>query len=495
MSGKLLINAVDAEEYRVAILKDGLLDGFYIETSTAEQKTGNIYKGIIERVEPNLQACFVNYGGDKNGFLPGNEIHPEYFLIPHDRGRDQAPAHIEKVVKKGQELLVQVTKEMTGRKGAQLTTYISLASRFLVLMPGGNRGVSRKIEDEEERGRLKEIMAQLNVTEDVGYIVRTAAMKQTKREISRDFNRVLRLWNSIRKQVLKAPQLSLIHKEQDVCLRTLRDYYTNEITEIVVDDKDTMEKVLDYMKIISPRNVDQVKLHEGKSPIFAHSGVEDQIQGIYSNRVPLKSGGSIVIDTTEALIAIDVNSGRTRGGKDVETMVYRTNLEAAEEIARQVRLRDLGGLIVVDFIDMRDKNHNREVEKVLKEKTKEDRAKVDFSHISKFGILEFSRERLRPSLESRSYQTCQTCMGRGLVPSVESAALAFFRQIWMGISHKQVRRVQARLPLEVGSYLLNKKRREIGDLESRHDVEILILADPAIPLGGGTVEFQGEEGP
>jgi len=491
MTTRMLINALESEEYRVAIVKDGKLDGFFIETSTAEQKIGNIYKGVVERVESSLQACFVDIGTNKNGFLQASEIHPEYYLTPVDSSKDQAIPPVKKIVKKGQELLVQVTKEMPGRKGAHLTTYISLASRYLVLTPGGRSGggVSRKIEDEEERKRLKSIMSQLKLPDEIGYIVRTSAHGQNKREVSRDLNRLLRMWRNIKKRVKKAPPLSLIHKEQDIWLRTLRDYFTSDVTEILVDDRETYGKIKDYMKIISPRYQRRVKLYKEKRPIFENDQIEQQIETIYSNVVPLRSGGSVVIDPTEALISIDVNSGRGRGGKDVEGTAFNTNMEAAIEIARQLRLRDIGGLVVIDFIDMKDKKHIREIERLLREEVKKDRAKMDLSHISKFGLLELSRQRLRPSIESRSYQTCQYCQGRGLVPSVEARSLSFLRRIWMGLAKEGIIQVRGVLPLEVATYLQNKKRKELSELESRYDVSILLEGDPTITPGGGKLEF------
>jgi ribonuclease E len=495
MKTKMLINAVDPEEYRVAFLKDGTLDAFQIETSTTEQKEGNIYKGVIERIEQRLQACFVNFGSEKNGFLSIHDIHPEYYLIDVSSSADQGLPPIEKVLKKGQEVLVQVTKEMPGRKGAQMTTYVSLAGRFLVLTPGRTlNGVSRKIEDEKERQRLKEIMTQLQLPEEIGYIVRTVASGQSKRELSKDLNRLFRMWKSIRSRVESAPSLSLIHKEQDICLRTLRDYYTSDVSEIIVDDRDTYGKIKEYMKIISPRDQEKVKLYKDRRPLFDQYDIEKQIDSIYGNRVSLKSGGSIVITTTEALTAIDVNSGRGLTGEDAESMIFNTNLEAAREIARQVRLRDIGGLVVIDFIDMKDRRHIREVERILREELKKDRAKVDTSHISKFGLLELSRQRLRASLESRSYQTCQHCNGRGMVLSVESAAVSFLRRIWIGASKGEVNRVNGDLPADVASYLLNRKRKELTDIENRYGVTILLQGDPSLSPGGGKLDFvKGEE--
>ena len=492
MKTKMLINAVEPEEYRVAFIKDGMLDGFQIETSTAEQIKGNIYKGLVERIEPKLQAAFVNFGSDKNGFLSAGDVHPEYFRAKDATTKDsEGIPPIEKVLGKDQELLVQVTREMPGRKGAHLTTYISLAGRYLVLTPGRTtNGISRKIEDADERQRLKTIMGRLKLPEEIGYIVRTVAAGQSQREISKDLNRLLRIWKNIKAKVKKSPTLSLIHKEQDICLGTLRDYYTSDVTEILVDDRETFHKIREYMKIISPRDQRRIKFYKEKRPIFEKYDIEKQLASIYDNRVPLKSGGSIVIDTTEALISIDVNSGRGRVGKDAETMAFQTNMEAAVEVARQLRLRDMGGLVVIDFIDMKDRKHATKVEKALREELKKDRAKTDTSRVSKFGLLELSRERLRPSIESKSYQICPHCDGRGMVKSVESTAVSFLRRIWMGLSKGDVTQVSGTLPSEVASYLQNKKRKELAGLENRYQVKITLYGDPILPPGGGTIDFE-----
>jgi ribonuclease E len=494
MKTKMLINALDPEEFRVAFIKDGMLDGFQIETSTVEQKAGNVYKASVERIEPRLQACFINYGGEKNGFLAAGDIHPEYFHVPIS-SRDQTAPPIERVIKKGQEILVQVIREMPGHKGPQLTTYVSFAGRYLVLTPGRlTNGVSRKIESDQERHRLKEIMQQLKLPEEVGYIVRTVAAGQTKRELSKDLNRLLRMWKTIRSKVAESPPLSLIHKEQDICFRTLRDYYNSDISEILVDDKETFLKIQEYMKIVSPRDTSVVTLYKDRRPIFDQYNVEEQIESIYSNKVSLKSGGSIVINPTEALISIDVNSGRGTTGSDAESMVFNTNLEAAKEIARQLRLRDLGGLIVIDFIDMRERKHIRGVEKVMREELKKDRAKIDTAAISKFGLMELSRQRIRPPIESKSYQMCAYCSGKGTVMSVESRAVSYLRRIWMSVTKGNVTRVNGTLAMDVAAYLLNKKRKELADVENRYGVSIILEGDPSIPPGGGKLDFvRGEE--
>jgi len=490
MSFKMLINAVDPEEYRVAILKNADLDEFYIETSTKEETKGNIYKGVVTRIEPSLQASFIDYGTGKNGFIPIGEIHPEYYESPELISESKTPVPIENVLKKGKELLVQVTKEMVGRKGAYLTTYISLAGRYLVLTPGRpTGGISHKIEDDEERQRLKSVMNHLKLPEGVGYIVRTAALGQKKRVIARDLNNLLRMWQDIKKRAETKPTLSIIFKEQDLGLRAVRDYFTAEVDEVLVDDRETWFEIKNFMRIISPRHQRNVKLYKEKKPIFSEYGIEKQIEQIYSNRVPLKNGGSIVIDSTEALIAIDVNSGRSTRSKGIETTAFKTNLEAAREIAKQLRLRDIGGLVVIDFIDMKDPKHERELVKRVKEETKRDRAKINISYISKFGLMELSRQRLSPSIESKSYQLCEFCQGRGIVRSVEATSVSFLRQIWLGTSKGNIDRVTGILPSKVANYLLNKKRVELAELEKRYEVSIEIQGNPDLPLWGGSLDF------
>lgn len=486
----MLINAVDPEEHRIAFITGNTLEGYHIDIFSSELKEGNIYKGVVERIEPSLQACFVDFGAERNGFLPMDSIHPEYYSTDVEKKKEHHIPHIEKVIKKGQEILVQVLKDMPGRKGAQLTTYISMAGRYVVLTPGKTlNGVSRKIESEEERNRLKSIVGKIKLPEGIGYIVRTVAEGQSKSELTRDMTRLLRLWNNIRKKVGKAAPYTLIHKEQDLSLRTLRDYYTGDVSEIIVDDKETYNKIRDYMKITSPRDHRKVILHKEKTPLFDHYNIEKQIESIYLDRVPLKSGGSIVFDPTEALIAIDVNSGRSKSSKDNESMIFKTNCDAAVEIARQLRMRDLGGLIVIDFIDMREKKHIREVEKILREEMKKDKAKTDIAAISKFGLLELSRQRLSPSIESKSYQICQRCQGRGTVISPSASALSYLRRIWMGLSKGNIARVNVTLPLETANYIQNRKRNELADLEKRYDVSIIINSDHTLTPGGGKIDF------
>ncbi|MBF0530240.1 MAG: Rne/Rng family ribonuclease, partial [Deltaproteobacteria bacterium] len=394
---KMIINAADAEECRIALVEDGHLEEFYIDSSLREITLHNVYKGVIQNVEPSLQAVFVNYGSERNGFLQLNEIHPEYFNIdPPDRG----PLDMRKALLKGQTVLVQVTKEPTDVKGSALTTYISLAGRFVVLTPGRlHVGVSRKIEDETERQRLKASVQDLPVPEGCGFIVRTVAEGKTKKDLARDLSYIVRLWEEIRRRGQEAPTPSLIYKEEDLALKTIRDHFNPDIKEILIDDAEVYERAVEYMKVISPRSQKLVKLHKEKRPIFSKYQIEEQTEAIFSNRVKLKSGGSIVITPTEALVSIDVNSGKATREVDIETTAFKTNIEAAEEISRQLRLRDLGGLIVIDFIDMRDTKNQREVEKKLKTEMKKDKAKIDVGRISKFGILELSRQRIRPPIE------------------------------------------------------------------------------------------------
>ncbi|MBW1709940.1 MAG: Rne/Rng family ribonuclease [Deltaproteobacteria bacterium] len=483
----MLINASDSEEYRVAIVEDGHLEEFYTDSSIKEQARGNIYKGTIVNIESGLQAAFVDFGAQRNGFLQINDLHPEYFQEdPPERG---FPA-IQKALLKGQELLVQVTKEASGNKGAALTTYISMAGRYIVLAPGrDNIGVSRTIEDEDERKRLKSIVKDLLNREGFGIIVRTAAEGRNKREITRDLNHMLRLWEEIRRKVPDMPSPSLIHKEHDLALRTIRDYFTPEIKEILIDDADVYNNVRAYMKVVAPRSQSLVKRYKEKRPILSKYQIEEQIQAIFSNEVKLKSGGAIVINPTEALVAIDVNSGRATREVKLEDTAFKTNVEAAGEICRQLRLRDLGGLIVVDFIDMRERSHIREVEKTMRAESKKDKAKIALSRISRFGLLELSRQRLRPPIEHGTYYTCEACGGRGVVRSPEATALAVIRTISQKVSKGRTEKVQGRLHPAVAGYLLNQKRQELLKLEDRFNVFIELKGDQAVMPGQIDLEF------
>lgn len=470
MSSKIMINAVDPAECRIAKVKDSKLEEFHIESAAREITHSNIYRGIIVRIEPSLQAVFVDYGVERHGFLQKHEIHSDYFL-----DSDSGNRSITGIVKQGQELLVQVTKDPFMKKGAMLTTYISLPGRFIVLMPGSEGlGVSRKIEDEEERKRLKEIISTIKIPEGFGIIVRTAGIGCTKAQISGDLAYILRLWKNIKGNVMKVKAPALLYKERNLVVRSIRDYFTPDVNEILIDDPAVHREAKDFIKIISPKHSMIVKLYKEDKPIFTKFQLESQIDSIFESRVKLKSGGSIVIEQTEALVAIDVNSGKATQTKSVEQTALATNLEAAEEIARQLRLRDLGGLIVVDFIDMRDSKHNLEVEKNLKTFVKDDKARIKLGKISRFGIMEMSRQRIRPSIEFGSFEPCKHCRGKGVTPSPETQGLSFLRKLNLETLKDEIAGVKGTVPANVADYLLNKKRKEILDLETRRNLTIRI---------------------
>ncbi len=483
---KILINAIDPEECRVAMLDEGgHLAEYYTDSSLRELSLGNIYKGVIQNVEPSLQAVFVAYAGDRNGFLQIGDIHPEYFMEePQGRQMD-----LKKMLKKGQPVLVQVQKEPSEIKGAALTTYISLAGRFVVLTPGREHvGVSRKIESDKERARLRKIADELPVPEGCGYIVRTVAEGRSQEELAADLYQVFNLWEDIRTQGREAQGPCLIYREQDLAVKILRDHLTPAVREILVDDLATYQKVRDNVRPITPHQAQTIKLHKEKRPIFARHQLEEQLETIYHERVKLKGGGSIVITPTEALVSIDVNSGRGAKDGNLEDTALQTNIEAADEVARQLRLRDLGGLVVVDFIDMREEKHRREVEKRIREATKNDKAKTDFGHISKFGLLELSRQRLRPSIEMGNYITCTCCQGKGIVKTPENASLGVLRQISHSMSKGGLESVTVRLNPEVANYLLNYKRVELGRLEERHKTKVIVPGDPTFAPGNWEVD-------
>ncbi len=467
---RMLINAVHVEQKRMAIVDAGKLLEFYIQMSVREPITGNIYKGTVLKVERGLQAAFVNYGGRRDGFLPLRDVSDDYFTA----GEGGRP-----VLKTGQEVLVQVLREMSERKGALLTTYLSLPGRYLVLLPNkAGSGVSRKIEDEEDRKRLKELVEQIRVGEGMGLIVRTAGMTRTKQELTRDYQNQLRLWKEIQKAEKESPSPALIYQESDFGVLALRDYYTSDIEEILVDDQETFKKMRNYCKVVSPRMAKFVKLHKADTPIFDQHSLEDQIRVIYQERVDLRSGGHIVINPTEAMITIDVNSGRGSNKRNVEETAFRTNLDAAEEIARQLRLRDLGGLIVIDFIDMADSKHRAEVEKAFKKALSLDRSRIQLSRISKFGMLELSRQKKQPTIQEISFSMCPFCKGRGVRPSLESTALAAYRRIQTQAVKGHSAMLKVTLPSEVADYLQNQKRPELLKLETQFDMDIHISGNP-----------------
>jgi ribonuclease E len=470
MSSKILINAIDPEEVRIAKVKENRMEEFQIETAGREITHGNIYKGIVTRVEPSLQAVFVDYGTERNGFLQQNEIHSDFFQENSTGDRS-----LEKLIVRGQELMVQVTKDPMMKKGAMLTTFISLPGRFIVLMPGtDHRGISRKIEDEEERKRLKELLQAVKIPEGFGVIVRTAGLGCNKTQIIKDLSYLIRLWRNINEKGLRETAPAVLYKERSLAVRSIRDYFTADVTEILIDDEGVYQEVKNFVQIISPRHSRIVKHHAADKPIFSKYQLEDQIATIFENRVPLKSGGSIVIEQTEALVAIDVNSGRATKEKDLEQTALTTNLEAAEEVARQVRLRDLGGLIVVDFIDMREHKNRGAVERALREHAKGDKARTRMGRISQFGLLEMVRQRIAPSIEFGRLVPCPYCKGKGLTPSTETLAVKFLRQLKTLTLKTGLQRVHGSIPKAVADYVLNKKRKEIVELEMQRGFALTI---------------------
>lgn len=479
MNTKILINAVDPEECRIAKVKESKLEEFHIESAGKEITQGNIYKGVVSHVESSLQAAFVDYGAERHGFLQKDGIHSDYFQDSASGDRS-----IKNMVKRGQELLVQVVKDPFMKKGSVLTTYASLPGRFIVLMPGSDsRGISRKIEDEKERSRLKETVGGLRIPEGFGIIVRTAGASCTKTLMSKDLGYLLRLWRNIKNSLAREKPPALLYKERNLVLRSIRDYFTPDVDEILIDDTAVYREIKDFVGIISPKHTRIVKLYKGVKPIFTKYQLESQIASIFESRVSLRSGGSIVIEQTEALVSIDVNSGKTTKKKSVEQTALTTDLEAAEEVARQLRLRDLGGLIVIDFIDIKDPKHKSEVETALKAHVKRDKAKTEIGRISKFGLVEMSRQRIRPSIEFGSFESCRYCRGKGLTPSPETMGVGFLRKLSLETLKDKISSVKGIVPVEVASYLLNRKRKEILDLETRRGVSITIEGDSATTPG------------
>ena len=499
---KLLINAEEPEECRLALLEDGRLESIHVSTINRTQTRNNIYKARIVAIEPNLQAAFVDYGTEKNGFLPFSEIHPEYFKqdLPAEtkklvEAQSWKKLSITDVVDKGQEVLVQVVKEEVGKKGANMTTYLSLPGRCVVLMPGSDSsGISRKISGEEKRSQLREAMNSIDVPEGIGWIVRTASVDITEAILARDVTYLLRLWDEIKRKGQELEGVGLVYEEQHSILRFLREHFDPSIEEILVDDRAALEQVKEFVELLpaEQRKV-RVRLHKGARPIFNQYSVEDQIESIYQSRVSLPSGGSIVIDPTEALVAIDVNSGSTSKGKNFEASIFQANMEAAAELARQLRLRDLGGLIVVDFIDMRSKKNIRDVERQVKLSMKKDKAKVDMSRISKFGLMQISRQKLGAPIEAGNYRVCDHCKGRGMVRSVETLALFYLRRIQTGASRKNVVRVECHFPLDVAHYLLNNKRHEVQELEQKYSTEVMITAEASMKPADNEILFHRAE--
>jgi len=476
---RILINATQAEELRVAMVNGQRLYDLDIEVPSKEQKKSNIYKGKITRIEPSLEAAFVNYGAERHGFLPFKEIARQYLS---DGGRDDGgKLSIKDALKVDQEIIVQVEKEERGNKGAALTSFISLAGRFLVAMPQNPRagGVSRRIEG-EDRDELKRVLSGLEMPEGMGVIVRTAGVGRSIEEMQWDLDYLTQVWNAIEKAADEGKAPFLIYQESDIVIRALRDHYRADIGEILIDSKEAYQQAHDFMSMVMPGSLNKLKLFEDKLPLFNRFQIENQIESAFAREVNLPSGGAIVIDHTEALTSIDVNSARATRGADIEETAKNTNLEAADEIARQLRIRDLGGLIVIDFIDMMQNKNQREVESRLRKAVYDDRARVQIGRISRFGLLEMSRQRLRPSLEESSQIVCPRCSGQGKIRDVESLSLAVLRLLEEESLKDNTGRILAKIPVECATYLLNEKREKIDALEQRRKVHIVVIPDPKL---------------
>lgn len=474
---RMLINATHPEELRVALVDGQRLFDLDIESSSREQKKANIYKGRITRVEPSLEAAFVDFGAERHGFLPLKEISKEYFK--KSPGQIEGKINIKDVVAEGQEVIIQVDKEERGNKGAALTTFISLAGRYLVLMPNNPRagGISRRIEG-EERAQLKEAMNDVQVPKSMGIIVRTAGIGRTTEELQWDLDYLVQFWEAISQAAGERKAPFLIHQESNVIIRAVRDYLRQDIGEVLIDAGTVYEDVLNFVRAVMPSFENKIKLYKDEIPLFSRYQIEGQIETAFQREVKLPSGGSIVIDPTEALVSIDINSSRATKGHDIEETALQTNLEAAEEIARQLRLRDMGGLIVIDFIDMTPAKHQREVEQKMREALEIDRARVQVGKISRFGLLEMSRQRLRPSLGETRSEVCPRCEGQGTIRGIESLALSIMRLIYEESSKEKTGQVRAVVPVAVATFLLNEKRKQLADIEARQEVEVVVVPAP-----------------
>jgi ribonuclease E len=506
MKKEMLINVAQSEECRVAIVEDGVLEELYIERASADNYVGNIYKGRIVNLEPSIQAAFVDFGVGRNGFLHISDVEPQYFrqggVDPeeamaaeqnrHDNGnngrgnrgrrprrpgdRPRVKPPIQDIFRRGDEVLVQVIKEGIGSKGPTLSTYISIPGRYLVLMPAlGRVGVSRKIDDEDARQRLRSIMLELNPPKGLGFIVRTAGTERSKRELSRDLAYLLRLWKVLVRRIKRTSGPIDIYEESDMIIRTIRDIFTTDVDTIWIDEAAAYERAREFCQLVMPRFADRLQFYEGKEPLFHRYHLDEEIAKINRREVPLRDGGSIVIDTTEALVAIDVNSGSFRTDESAEETAYQLNMVAAKEIARQLRLRDLGGVIVNDFIDMRKEKHRRDVERCLRDAVRRDRARTKILRTSPFGLVEMTRQRIRPSVRRSVFQDCPCCTGRGIVKTPESMAIEVIRLLMLVRHREGVRRILVNVNSDVAAYLNNKKRRELAEIETSGNLTLQVF--------------------
>lgn len=505
MKKEMLVNALQPEESRIAIVENGVLEELYIERSSLDNFVGNIYKGRVVNIEPSIQAAFVDFGVGRNGFLHVSDVEYQYYKHLVKPGRNGGPERdepeddddgpppprggkkrfnersvrnkppIQEIFKRGSEVLVQVIKEGLGTKGPTLSTYISIPGRYLVLMPGLQRvGVSRKITDEDTRRALRRLLDALKPPEGLGFIIRTAGIDRAQKDLERDLNYLLRLWKVIVRRIKKTRAPIDIYQESDMVIRTIRDIYTAEIENIWIDEPETFERAHEFLKVVLPRHANRLKLYEGKEPLFHKYKIEEEIHRIQQRRVPLPGGGSLVIDQTEALVAIDVNSGNFRADNDAEETAYQVNLRAAAEIARQIRLRDLGGVIVNDFIDMREERHRRGIERALRDGIRRDRARTKVLRISPFGLIEMTRQRIRPSLRRSVYEDCPCCHGTSLVKTSESVAIEAVRHLLSLLHRDDVSRVTVEVHERVATYLNNRKRRDLIRFEEESNVSISI---------------------
>ena len=504
---EMLINCVPDEECRIAITEGNKLEEIYQERASAESHVGNIYKGRVVNVEPSIQAVFIRFGLERNGFLHITDLHPKYFPSQIREDSEQVgrktPRHdrppIQNCLRRGQEITVQIIKEGVGTKGPTLTSYLSIPGRFLVMMPDMERlGVSRKVEDEDTRREMRKLIAQLDPPKGFGFIVRTASSGQTKTELKRDLAYLLRLWSVIDKRQQETPDVGELYAETDLVIRTIRDVYTSDIERVIVDDLAAAKRARGFLGIANPRSASKVLLYKGAVPLFRQFGIEKQIDSINQRTVELPSGGSLVIDSTEAVVTIDVNSGKMRNNRDAETTAYKANLEAADEICRQLRLRDLGGVIINDLIDMVQAKHRQDIEQLFRKNLKNDRARTRIAAISPFGILEMTRQRMRPSLQKSTFTDCPQCKGNGSVKSTESVVLEVMRQLASAMHDTNVDHVDLTISPDVAFQLLNRKRSNLVDIEKQYGKSVMVRVNGQKPIDyielaaydvrGGTVD-------
>jgi len=483
MAREMLINVAESEECRVAVIEDNSLEELYVERASLSSHVGNIYKGKVANIESGIQAAFIDFGIGKNGFLHVSDLHPRYFSsvggkhaehIGRRKSLKERPL-IQDCLRKGQELVVQVTKEGLKTKGATLSTYLALPGKYLVMMPWMRKhGVSHKIEDEDERRRLRQILDESKPPKGLGFIIRTAGQGCSKRDIQNDLRYLGRLWRTIEKRIETEKTPGELYQESDLVIRAMRDVFNSKISNIICDSESVVRKIREFFSIAAPRLKRRVTYYDGKVPLFHKYRIEEEIAKVQSRRVELKGGGSIVIEQTEALVSIDVNSGRFRKQKNAEQTAYESNIEAASEIARQLRLRDLGGLIICDFIDMRTAKHRKAVEKAFRTAVKTDRARSRILGISRFGVVEMTRQRMRPSLQSATYLACRHCGGTGFVKSHESLAIEIIRLLHLSASQEQIKRIELFVSPEVADYLQNTKRTAIAQVEQLNDKRVVI---------------------